>query len=58
MDPGDVYLCIVTARKRDARLFLPFEEDGRLALILGKALLLAHDNKITDESILQQINRV
>ncbi|MBT2235316.1 DUF4132 domain-containing protein [Nonomuraea sp. NEAU-A123] len=58
MDPGDVYLCIVTARKRDARLFLPFEEDGRLALILSKAFLLAHDNKITDESILQQIHRM
>ncbi|MEU7859192.1 DUF4132 domain-containing protein [Nonomuraea sp. NPDC049141] len=55
MNPGDVYLCIVTARKRDAKLFLPFEEDGQLALILSKAFLLAHDNKITDETILRQI---
>ncbi|MEV1247860.1 DUF4132 domain-containing protein [Nonomuraea sp. NPDC049750] len=57
MSPGDVYLCIVTARKRDAKLFLPFEEDGRLALILSKAFLLAQDSKITDETILQQIRR-
>ncbi|MEU4223278.1 DUF4132 domain-containing protein [Nonomuraea sp. NPDC026600] len=57
MSPGDVYLCIVTARKRDAGLFLPFEEDGQLALILSKALLLARDNKITDETILRQIHR-
>ncbi|MFD1537555.1 DUF4132 domain-containing protein [Nonomuraea guangzhouensis] len=55
MSPGDVYLCIVPARRRDAKLFLPFEEDGRLALILNKAFLLAHDKKITDEAILQQI---
>ncbi|GII34298.1 DUF4132 domain-containing protein [Planotetraspora mira] len=57
MDPGDVYLCIVSARKHDARLFLPFEEDGRLSLILSKAFLLADDKKITDETILQQIQR-
>ncbi|MFD0735350.1 DUF4132 domain-containing protein [Planotetraspora mira] len=57
MDPGDVYLCIVSARKRDTRLFLPFEEDGRLSLILSKAFLLANDKKITDETILRQISR-
>ncbi|MFB4262211.1 DUF4132 domain-containing protein [Nonomuraea sp. GTA35] len=55
MDPGDVYLCIVPEQRRDERLFLPFEEDDRLALILSKALLLARDTEITDESILRQI---
>ncbi|GAA2213963.1 hypothetical protein GCM10009850_094270 [Nonomuraea monospora] len=55
MDPGDVYLCIVPERRRDGRLFLPFEEDDRLALILSKAFLLARDTEITDETILRQI---
>ncbi|MEV0830339.1 DUF4132 domain-containing protein [Nonomuraea rubra] len=55
MDPGDVYLCIVPERRRDERLLLPFEDDDRLALILSKALLLARDTEITDESILRQI---
>lgn len=55
MEPGDVYLCIVAAGKRGGRAFLPFEEDGRLSLILSKAFLLADDTKITDESILRQI---
>ncbi|MEV0232073.1 DUF4132 domain-containing protein [Nonomuraea sp. NPDC050786] len=55
MEPGDVYLCIIADRKPGARLFLPFEEDGRLSLILSKAFLLAGDSKITDESILRQL---
>ncbi|WP_203881232.1 DUF4132 domain-containing protein [Planotetraspora kaengkrachanensis] len=55
MEPGDVYLCIVSARGHDAKLFLPFEEDGRLSLILSKALLLANDDRITDPTILRQI---
>ncbi|MEV0620143.1 DUF4132 domain-containing protein [Nonomuraea sp. NPDC050404] len=55
MQPGDVYLCIVSAPGRTERLFLPFEEDDRLALILSKALLLARDTEITDGSILTQI---
>ncbi|MFB4278519.1 DUF4132 domain-containing protein [Nonomuraea sp. MTCD27] len=55
MEPDGVYLCIVPARTRDSRRFLPFEEDGPLSLILSKALLLANDTKITDESILRQI---
>ncbi|WP_336214204.1 DUF4132 domain-containing protein [Nonomuraea sp. LPB2021202275-12-8] len=54
MDPGDVYLCIVGG-KTPGKVFLPFEEDGRLSLILSKAFLLAQDTKITDESILRQI---
>ncbi|MGI5287811.1 DUF4132 domain-containing protein [Nonomuraea polychroma] len=55
MEPGDVYLCIVSAPDRNAGLFLPFEDDGRLALILSKALLLADDSRITDETIVRQI---
>ncbi|MCK2215626.1 DUF4132 domain-containing protein [Actinomadura sp. ATCC 31491] len=58
MEPGDVHLCVVQAPRRGSRLFLPFEEDGRLALILSKALLLARDSEITDESVLRQIGRV
>ncbi|MFJ8357817.1 DUF4132 domain-containing protein [Streptomyces sp. NPDC093984] len=57
MEPHDAYLCIVPSRgKGDGKVFLPFE-DERLSLILSKALLLAADSKITDESILIQIKR-
>ncbi|WP_433349407.1 DUF4132 domain-containing protein [Microtetraspora malaysiensis] len=55
MDPGDVYLCIVSAPDAAGDVFLPFEEDGRLGLILSKAFLLARDSEIEDESILRQI---
>ncbi|MER5325605.1 DUF4132 domain-containing protein [Streptosporangium roseum] len=55
MEPNDAYLCIVSARDPHAGLFLPFEEDGRLALILSKAFLLANDTAITDPSITRQI---
>jgi hypothetical protein len=61
MEPGSQYLCIVPARGtkpvhlRD--MWLPFEGDGGLAVILSKALLLAADRKITDPIILQQIRR-
>ncbi|MGW7409532.1 DUF4132 domain-containing protein [Streptomyces sp. NPDC054833] len=57
MEPDDAYLCIVPSRgKGDGKVFLPFE-DERLSLILSKALLLAADTKITDESIVKQIKR-
>ncbi|MFI7447443.1 DUF4132 domain-containing protein [Nonomuraea sp. NPDC049714] len=55
MEPNDAYLCIVSGRDPHAGLFLPFEEDGRLALILSKAFLLADDTAITDPSITRQI---
>ncbi|MET8385293.1 DUF4132 domain-containing protein [Streptosporangium canum] len=55
MEPNDAYLCIVSGRDSHAGLFLPFEEDGRLALILSKAFLLANDTAITDPSITRQI---
>ncbi|MFI6498152.1 DUF4132 domain-containing protein [Nonomuraea typhae] len=55
MEPNDAYLCIVARADPHAGLFLPFEEDGRLALILSKAFLLAHDTAVTDPSITRQI---
>jgi hypothetical protein len=55
MEPGSTYLCIVSARPARERVFLPFEEDGRLALILSKAFLLADDHKISDETIRRQL---
>jgi hypothetical protein len=55
MEPKDHYLCIVPGRKRDAPptggLYLPFEGDTTLSIILSKALLLTEDTKITDPSI-------
>jgi len=57
MEPGSRYLCIVegAATKSTPRdIFLPFEGDHTLALILSKALLLAEDRKIKDQSILRQ----
>ncbi|MGW3205668.1 DUF4132 domain-containing protein [Streptomyces sp. NPDC001135] len=57
MEPDDSYLCIVPSRgKGEGKVFLPFE-DERLSLILSKAFLLAADTKITDNTILHQIER-
>lgn len=56
MSPNDRYLCIVGARDARAdKLFLPFDDDPVLSLILSKAFLLADDNKITDPAITRQI---
>ena len=56
MSPSDRYLCIVAARHpSDHRLFLPFEDDPMLSLILSKAFLLADDASIKDASIVRQI---
>jgi hypothetical protein len=57
MDPGNRYLCIVPAQgaKPDGKLFLPFEGDNHLSLILSKALLLADDMSITDPTITSQL---
>jgi len=60
MAPNDQYLCIVPDRHneaRDGKVFLPFEGDQLLSIILSKALLLAEDWKITDPTILTQIGR-
>jgi len=56
MSPDDQYLCIVAARDAHAsKLYLPFDDDPVLSLILSKAFLLANDTKITDQSITRQI---
>ena len=60
MQPSDTYLCIVPARGQAAatgRLFLPFDDDPMLGLILSKAFLLANDKSIGDASITRQIRR-
>ena len=60
MEPNDQYLCIVPSRKRDDfsnQLFLPFEGDRGLSVILSKAFLLAEDDKIDDPTIVRQIAR-
>lgn len=60
MEPNDQYLCIVPDRSRKdgtENLFLPFEGDSGLSVILSKAILLAEDDKITDKTITSQINR-
>jgi hypothetical protein len=58
MEPNDQYLCIVPSRGpsyRTAELLLPFEGDITLSVIISKAMMLAADAKIKDESILRQI---
>jgi hypothetical protein len=58
MLPNDQYLCIVPNRGvqgAGSRVFLPFEGDDMLSVILSKALLLANDTAITDPTILRQI---
>ena len=59
MEPNAQYLCIVPdARAREAQedLFLPFEGDNTLSIIISKALLLADDAKINDPTITRQID--
>ncbi len=59
MEPNDQYLCIVRGRSQEGdltgKVFLPFEGDNTLSVILSKALLLAEDWKIKDPTILRQI---
>ncbi len=62
MEPGGQYLCIVQGRRARSGtghvdLFLPFEGDRLLSVILSKAILLASDHKISDPTILSQIRR-
>ncbi len=59
MTPNDQYLCIVPdsrAKARHSAIYLPFEGDDTLSIILSKAFLLAEDRKITDATILRQIH--
>jgi len=58
MEPNDQYLCIVADRSQKSHtddLFIPFEGDSGLSIILSKAFLLADDDKITDTTITSQI---
>jgi hypothetical protein len=57
MEPNDQYLCIVPDRSTKAgeQVFLPFEGDSTLSIILSKAFLLAEDDKIKDPTITRQI---
>ncbi|WP_283564540.1 DUF4132 domain-containing protein [Hymenobacter sp. H14-R3] len=61
MEPNDQYLCIVPDNSAKAvdesGVFLPFEGDAVLSIILSKALLLLDDDKITDQTILRQLAR-
>jgi hypothetical protein len=60
MEPNDQYLCIVPARDPVLagadRLFLPFEGDTTMSIVLSKAFLLAADESIKDPTIVRQIN--
>ncbi len=57
MSPNDQYLCIVAARDRRAsKLFLPFDDDPVLSLVLSKAFMVADDMHISDPTIVRQIN--
>jgi hypothetical protein len=59
MEPNDQYLCIVPdsrSRTRPDDLFLPFEGDNTLSIIISKALLLAEDAKIKDPTITRQMD--
>lgn len=58
IEPHGHYLCIVPGRGKDKNidsLFLPFEGDNGLSIVLSKAFLLANDDKITDTTILSQL---
>jgi hypothetical protein len=58
MEPNNTYLCIVADSlkvSQGSEVFLSFEGDGMLSIILSKAFLLAEDDKIKDLSILSQI---
>ncbi|MDQ4074904.1 MAG: DUF4132 domain-containing protein [Chloroflexota bacterium] len=61
MEPNDQYLCIVPARGtasagQNGKVFLPFEGDSTLGIILSKAFLLAADREIKDPTITRQIS--
>jgi hypothetical protein len=57
IEPGSRYLCIVRGPSAGVpqNVFLPFEGDGMLSLILSKAFLLANDTKIKDPAITSQL---
>ena len=57
MEPNDRYLCIVPSNSASSsqKVYLPFEGDRMLSLILSKAFMLADDTNIKDRSIKSQI---
>ena len=58
MEPNDQYLCIVPGRSAagsNDSIFLPFEGDNTLSVILSKAFLLAADKSIDDPTITRQL---
>jgi hypothetical protein len=57
MEPDNRYLCIVPKSGAEDAVYLPFEGDARLSVILSKAMLLADDARIKDKTILSQIAR-
>ena len=59
MEPDDQYLCIVADRsaRNLKKVFIPFEGDNMLSIIISKALLLVDDMKIKDPTIVRQIKR-
>jgi hypothetical protein len=60
MSPNDQYLCIVpkqSSTEGSGKVFLPFEGDNLLSIILSKAFLLTEDSKIKDPTIVNQIRR-
>ncbi|MCI4670345.1 MAG: DUF4132 domain-containing protein [Bacteroidia bacterium] len=59
MEPNDQYLCIIpdrSSKNRASQVFLPFDDDATFSVILSKAILLADDDEITDQVILNQIH--
>jgi hypothetical protein len=61
MEPNDQYLCIVPdahTRMKSDPVYLPFEGDATLSIILSKAFLLSEDEKIKDDTINRQINNL
>jgi hypothetical protein len=61
MSPNDQYLCIVPTGAAETfgqgRVFLPFEGDRMLSIVLSKAFMLAEDTKISDPTITRQIQK-
>lgn len=60
MEPNDQYLCIVPKSAASAgkeRVFLPFEGDQTLSIIISKAFLLADDKSIKDPTITRQLGK-
>ena len=58
MEPNDQYLCIVPDREstqKSDQIFIPFEGDNVLSIIISKAFLLAADDEIKDPVIVNQI---